>query len=135
MRAGQGVIGEWTSEGGPKGGGEGMTGCREPVDFQSGQVGTDGHPTRYPSGCVWMVRESEWTCNVNLGGIAGAEAFVPCVGKGFFYAHAGAKEACCGDDASAAQAKLLYPFRFGEAGRPSAARITANGFAVCHNSS
>ena len=65
------------------------------------QVGADGHPTRYPSGRVWMVRESERTYNVNLGGIAEAAAFVPCVGQGLF----------C----------ISYPFRFGEAERPSAA--------------
>lgn len=50
-----------------------------------------------------MVRESEWTYDVNLGGIAGAEAFVPCVWARAFFV-------------------FLHPFRFGETKRPSAAR-------------
>ena len=151
VRAGPGVVGEWTSEGGPKGGRECGDGrCKARQIPRRSQVGADGHPTRYPSGRVWMVRESEWTYNVNLGGIAGAEAFVPCGARAIFVCGKVPQTKTAFDDRTAAErkrvakatrrrrrillrqdsivflctqahkGKLRDPFCFGEAKRPSA---------------
>lgn len=82
-----------------------------------------------------MVRVSERTFGyVNLGGIAEAEAFVPCVGQGLFFLRRKSSGSSCmaknlrgsaflyaGMYLHKNSVVLLYPFRFGETGRPSAA--------------
>ena len=69
---GRRAAGEWTSEGGPNG--------RKRRPSRDRRV---SHPLSI--GARMMVRVSEWTfVNVNLGGIAEAAAFVPCVGQNLF---------------------------------------------------